>query len=371
MGKRGASGVGGEGELRSCGGGGAIYEMLEAKFSSDNEDKIKVSERRRKIGVGERDSLVRVGNSNEGPGSIKEAWGEKDGVGGIREIACSIFYCVSKLCYQQLKTVTEASLRRHLKLEDADGISSLPNTEIFEQLALMGVQFCWVKDQQSQLSHITHPQVLQPPLSSPLRITLRQETKVPQPSSPSQTYDADEVASTKVDVKLGGAATTVSSLDAGHGSGNIDKTSSMPHDSPLSGGHTPRSDEGRMQQNELMDLVTKLSNIVLVLETDLKETKNVYSIAFIKLIMKVKKLEKIVKSNKPRRRAKFIISDDEEDLEDSSKQGRRIGDIDQDSDISLVHHDAYALKVAKNPTFPWLPLLDPRVLMLESKLMNL
>ncbi|GJX32348.1 hypothetical protein Tco_0242203 [Tanacetum coccineum] len=38
----------------------------------------------------------------------------------------------------QLKTITEASLRRHLKLEDADGISSLPNTKIFEQLALMG-----------------------------------------------------------------------------------------------------------------------------------------------------------------------------------------------------------------------------------------
>ncbi|GJR63735.1 putative ribonuclease H-like domain-containing protein [Tanacetum coccineum] len=38
----------------------------------------------------------------------------------------------------QLKTITEASLRRHLKLEDADGISSLPNTKTFEQLALMG-----------------------------------------------------------------------------------------------------------------------------------------------------------------------------------------------------------------------------------------
>ncbi|GKC84628.1 hypothetical protein Tco_1140345, partial [Tanacetum coccineum] len=38
----------------------------------------------------------------------------------------------------QLKTITEASLRRHLKLEDADGISLLPNSEIFEQLALMG-----------------------------------------------------------------------------------------------------------------------------------------------------------------------------------------------------------------------------------------
>ncbi|GJR55502.1 hypothetical protein Tco_1406023 [Tanacetum coccineum] len=32
----------------------------------------------------------------------------------------------------------EASLRRHLKLDDQDGITSIPNSEIFEQLALMG-----------------------------------------------------------------------------------------------------------------------------------------------------------------------------------------------------------------------------------------
>ncbi|GJR79874.1 putative ribonuclease H-like domain-containing protein [Tanacetum coccineum] len=37
-----------------------------------------------------------------------------------------------------VKTVNEASIRRHLKLEDGDGISSLPNTEIFKQLALIG-----------------------------------------------------------------------------------------------------------------------------------------------------------------------------------------------------------------------------------------
>ncbi|GJW35677.1 hypothetical protein Tco_0058597 [Tanacetum coccineum] len=36
------------------------------------------------------------------------------------------------------KTVTEASVSRHLQLADADGISSLPTTEIFEQLSLMG-----------------------------------------------------------------------------------------------------------------------------------------------------------------------------------------------------------------------------------------
>ncbi|GKE27118.1 hypothetical protein Tco_1442502 [Tanacetum coccineum] len=34
--------------------------------------------------------------------------------------------------------VTEGSLRRHLKLADQDGITSIPTTEIFEQLALMG-----------------------------------------------------------------------------------------------------------------------------------------------------------------------------------------------------------------------------------------
>ncbi|GJS76487.1 hypothetical protein Tco_0726368 [Tanacetum coccineum] len=33
--------------------------------------------------------------------------------------------------------ITEASIRRHLQLADADGISSLPNTEIFDQLTLM------------------------------------------------------------------------------------------------------------------------------------------------------------------------------------------------------------------------------------------
>ncbi|GKC51799.1 hypothetical protein Tco_1074544 [Tanacetum coccineum] len=34
--------------------------------------------------------------------------------------------------------ITEASVRRHLQLADVDGISSLPNTEIFKQLSLMG-----------------------------------------------------------------------------------------------------------------------------------------------------------------------------------------------------------------------------------------
>ncbi|GJS79204.1 hypothetical protein Tco_0729085 [Tanacetum coccineum] len=161
----------------------------------------------------------------------------------------------------------------------------------------------------------------------------RQETKVPQPSSPPHTNVADEAASTSVDVRHEGAATTVISLDAGQGS--IDKTPTMPHDSPLLRVNTLGSDEGRMQHNELMDLVIKLSNIVVALEIGLQQTKKVYGTAFTKFMMKVKKLEKTVKSSKARRRAKIVVSDDEEDLEDPSKQGRKIDEIDQDPDITI------------------------------------
>ncbi|GJZ65231.1 hypothetical protein Tco_0621927, partial [Tanacetum coccineum] len=36
------------------------------------------------------------------------------------------------------KIITEASIRRHLKLQDSKGLSSLPNEESFAQLARMG-----------------------------------------------------------------------------------------------------------------------------------------------------------------------------------------------------------------------------------------
>ncbi|GJT08599.1 hypothetical protein Tco_0843061 [Tanacetum coccineum] len=210
----------------------------------------------------------------------------------------------------KVKLVFEASIRRHLKLEDSDGITTLPNTEIFEQLTLMG--------------------------SNSAGIPTRQETKVPQPSSPTYTNVADEAAFISMNVVYGGAATTVSSIYARQGSGNIPKSPTMPHDSPLLGGHTPRSDEGSMTLHELTVLCTKLSNKVDSLETELKQTKQTYGAALTKLIKKVKKLEQIVKTSQARRRAKIVVSDDEESSEDTSKQGRMIEDIDQDAGISLV-----------------------------------
>ncbi|GJR91798.1 hypothetical protein Tco_0215809 [Tanacetum coccineum] len=212
----------------------------------------------------------------------------------------------------RVKTVTEASIRRHLKLEDSDGISTLSNTEIFEQLALMGGEGSTVPVE-SHHTPTAAPSTSPPHISPTLRSPIRQETEVPQLSSPPHTNIADEAASTGMDVKHGGAATTVTSLDTGQGSGNINKTPSMPHDSPL-----------------LIDRCEAL-------ETDLRQTKKVYGDAFTKLIKMVKKLEQTIKTSQAKRRARVVISDDaEEDLEDSSKQGRMIEEIDQDARVTLV-----------------------------------
>ncbi|GKF15047.1 hypothetical protein Tco_0056509 [Tanacetum coccineum] len=169
-----------------------------------------------------------------------------------------------------------------------------------------------------------------------LIVPVEQETEVPHPSSPPHTNIADEAASPGVNVRHGGAATTFTSLDARQGSGNIDKTPSMPHDSPLLRVNTLGSYEDNMTLQELTVLCTQLSKKVESLEADLKQTKNVYGDAYTKLIKKVKRLERAAKSSQDRRRARIVVYDDEEDLEDPSKHGRKIAQINEDEGITLV-----------------------------------
>ncbi|GJX30445.1 hypothetical protein Tco_0238524 [Tanacetum coccineum] len=143
----------------------------------------------------------------------------------------------------RVKTVTEAFIRRHLKLEYSDGISTLPNTQIFEQLSLMRVY------------------------------------------------------------SLG-------------------------------------SDEGSMTLHELMILYTTLSKKVKSLESNLKQTKLTNGATYSKLVMKVKKLENRIKSSKAKRRVRLVVLEDEDDLEDPSKQGRKIAQLDEDEGITLVQMGA-------------------------------
>nr|GEU51585.1 hypothetical protein [Tanacetum cinerariifolium] len=244
----------------------------------------------------------------------------------------------------KVKVVTEASVRIHLKLEDLEGISALSTIKIFDQLSLMGyvstddkltfqngevVGSSWSgedggegsgKGEGSTVPVESHhtptgaPSTSPPHLSSPPMSFIRQETEVPQPSSPTHTHVADEAASTGVDVRHGRAAITVTSLDAGQGSGNIDKTPSMTYDSPFLRVNTLGSDEGSMSLQELTVLCTTLSQKVESLDADLKQTKQVYGADYTMLIIKVTRLEKTIKTNKTR--------SSKRDTEEELNQGR-------------------------------------------------
>ncbi|GJW23395.1 hypothetical protein Tco_0034017 [Tanacetum coccineum] len=76
-----------------------------------------------------------------------------------------------------------------------------------------------------------------------------------------------------------------------------------PHDSPISGGHMPGSDEGRPNINELMAICTNLSNRVLALE----QSKTAQDLVIRKLKKKVKKLEKKLRARTPGMKLSSIV----------------------------------------------------------------
>ncbi|GJV68555.1 hypothetical protein Tco_1484064 [Tanacetum coccineum] len=206
-------------------------------------------------------------------------------------------------------TITKASIRRHLQLTDVEGISALPTTEFFYQFSLMRYVLTDDKptSQKEQIPNVvssSHQKTQTP------RQALNQVTELPQTSEPIPNV-ADEAVYEEWDDIVERATTTAASLDATQASGGSLKCQ--------------EATRGSIAQTR-----------VLAFETDLRQTKKVYGAAYTKLILKVKKLEKTVKSNQARRRAKIVVSNEEEDLEDSSKHGRMIEEIDQDARVTLV-----------------------------------
>ncbi|GJS39593.1 ribonuclease H-like domain-containing protein [Tanacetum coccineum] len=102
-----------------------------------------------------------------------------------------------------------------------------------------------------------------------------------------QKWMKDETIYKEWEDRIEKAATTASSLEAeqdsgghtsGHGEGRMEHQFELmanvpitPHDSPLSGGSTRGSDEGRLKLQELMTMCTKLSKQVESLDDDLDE----------------------------------------------------------------------------------------------------
>ncbi|GJQ93782.1 hypothetical protein Tco_0004921 [Tanacetum coccineum] len=182
-------------------------------------------------------------------------------------------------------SITEGSLRRHLKLADQDGITSILNLEIFEQLVLMG--YHTDSDKLTFQKGVFSPQwrITSSPSHSPAPST--SHSPEPEPStqhSPNNTTAA------------------ASQLSPTQPSPNIpspgaEKLLLQPYDLPL---HA----------------------------ADLMKTKKTYSSAYTKLILRVKKLESQIKIRKARRQARVVLSDDEVFEDDSSKQGRKLSDAE-------------------------------------------
>ncbi|GJW92036.1 ribonuclease H-like domain, reverse transcriptase, RNA-dependent DNA polymerase [Tanacetum coccineum] len=192
-------------------------------------------------------------------------------------------YVVAANCCGQAVVISESSVRSDLLFNDEDGISCLTNDEIFENLALMGYE---------QLStKLTFQKGGSPRRQETMGGALaqtRSERVLEKPNEPP--------------------------LPEGHTSGNgegsmehtfelMDTVPPTPHDSPLTGGYTIRSDEGRLKLKDLMAICTKLSKQVL----DLEKEKDAQAVEILKLKQRVKKLER-------RGNSDFDVYDD--DMED-------------------------------------------------------
>nr|GEW56302.1 hypothetical protein [Tanacetum cinerariifolium] len=117
--------------------------------------------------------------------------------------------------FDQIVDFLNANHIRHLQLADSDGISSLPTTKIFEQLSLMSNTKRASKSYTGENIPLFPTMIVQ-------GLVVQGEGLTHPPILPTQSPVADEAASTDVDVRYGGATTTVTCLEVGQGSENAE-----------------------------------------------------------------------------------------------------------------------------------------------------
>ncbi|GJY05863.1 hypothetical protein Tco_0371803 [Tanacetum coccineum] len=282
-------------------------------------------------------------------------------------------------------SITKGSLKRHLKLADQDGVTSIPNSEIFEQLVLMGYhtdsdkltfQKGAFSPQWRFLIHSTNRKYnfarmifehMASNISSPHRFLmyprffqicldmqrhqLQQHTRTyPVPSlsmkvfnnmkRPTKAFSGQEVALFPTMLAVTTPSTSPSRITSSPSHSPEHSPSPTPSPSPEpTPDHTtadvtqpspiqpspslpsPGAEHHFPTPNEspLYAVHSHGSD-----EDDLKKTKNTYSSAYTKLILRVKKLESQIKTRKARRKARVVLSDDEVLEDDSSKQREKL-----------------------------------------------
>ncbi|GJZ29933.1 hypothetical protein Tco_0574980, partial [Tanacetum coccineum] len=208
--------------------------------------------------------------------------------------------------------VTEASVRRDLQLADENGTKCLPNATIFAELERLGAKtIAWNEFSSTMASVVICP-------------------------ATNQNFNFSKYIFDNMVKNLeGGVKFLMYPRPVTDDTENMASVPTHSNDPLLSG-------EDRLKLTELMELCTKLSERVLALET----TKTNQALEIDSLKRKVKKLEKKKGSRTYRfkrlykvGRSARVVSSEDEGLgaqEDASKQGRKIDEIDQDAEVTLV-----------------------------------
>nr|GEV72680.1 ribonuclease H-like domain-containing protein [Tanacetum cinerariifolium] len=215
--------------------------------------------------------------------------------------------------------ISEASIRHDLKLNDAEGTLCLSNAIIFEELARMSAKttswnefsstmastiICLANNQKFNfLKYILTSLVKNLKAGVPFYMFPRESKRMETEVSPTETNTKEHVPT--------------------------------PFNDPLPSG------EDRMQLKELMELCTNLSNKVLDLESEVIEMQSSHKAKIEELESRVEKLEeenrsltRELKSFNTRVESP-TINETVMDKEKSSKQGRKIIDIDADAEVNL------------------------------------
>ncbi|GJY63610.1 hypothetical protein Tco_0465070 [Tanacetum coccineum] len=215
-------------------------------------------------------------------------------------------------------SITEGSLRRHLKLADQNGAFFTLMRFIQICLEMQRHQF----QQHTKTYHV-------PSLTMKVFSNMKRPTKgflghdvalfptvldVPAPST-SLSKITSSPSPTPSPSPEPTPAHTPSPIQPSppHPSPDAEHHVPTPHDSPLHAVHSYGSDEGSLKLQELMNLVTTLSDRIGSLEDDLLKKKKTYSFLLIQIVLSQGKEARVpqIKVGKSKRQARDVLLDDE------------------------------------------------------------
>ncbi|GJV74243.1 hypothetical protein Tco_1494238 [Tanacetum coccineum] len=217
---------------------------------------------------------------------------------------------VAKLLVDQDNEMYRELLRKifmQLGSADAEGIECLPNADIFEQLALMGM----VKNVDSSVKFLMYPRFVQVFLDKQVGDMSTHDEIFVTPSHTKKVFGNmkrvrkgfSRAVTPLFPTIMVQAQEEMGEEPIADEVANEENVPTQSNDPPLSRVNTLRSGEDRLKLKELMDLCTKLSDRVLDLET----TKTTQAKEIASLKKRVKKLERKRKSKTPGMKRLFKI----------------------------------------------------------------